>query len=79
MAQGTLRARWEAAYGPIEIDLIAETYQGQRGAVAEDVGIWDSDAVGGRRCPVRWLDFPHATGVPRGVGSSGRGRLSPSW
>ena len=26
-------------YGPIEIDVIAETYLGQRGEVAEDVGL----------------------------------------
>ena len=39
LAQGPFRARREPTGGPIEIDVIAETYRTQCGALTEDVGL----------------------------------------
>ena len=39
LAQGPFRARRDPTGGPIEIDVIAETYLTQCGAFAEDVGL----------------------------------------
>ena len=56
MTQGTLRVWREATGGPVEIDLVAQTYLCQCGAFAKDMGLRPKAAaaydavVGGAHC-----------------------------
>ena len=39
LGQGSFRARREATGGPVEVDVVTETYLGECWAFAEDVGL----------------------------------------